>query len=141
MSTPLFVASILSIVAAGLHSGLGETALFRGAIATALPPFRLPRALAFLGLPTPTESTDLEWRYLRTAWHLLSVDFTFSAIIFAVAARTPSPELWLIVHVTAARYAAYELGWLLSVALHHRNVLRAPQWLLLTAIAGCAWLG
>jgi hypothetical protein len=31
--------------------------------------------------------------------------------------------------------------WLIVVALHHKNILRAPQWLLLLTIAACAWLG
>ena len=140
MSEPLLVASILMALAAALHGVLGETAILRAAIGTPLPQLRLPRAFRFLALSTSAENIDLQWRYLRAGWHFLTIDFIFSTILFAVAAFTPSPALGLMVPVTAVRYTVYAIFWLLIVALHHRSIFRTPQWVLLLAIAGCAWL-
>jgi hypothetical protein len=50
-----------------------------------------------------------------------------------------TPEGYL--SVTAGRYVAYASLWLLVVAVHHRSVFRAPQWILLLAIAACVSIG
>ena len=141
MNELLLAASILSALAAALHGGLGETAIFRGAVRTPLPQLQLPSAFAFLAAQTAEATTEIQWRYLRTTWHLLTIDSICSTALFAVCAFTPAPTLVLVVRFTAIRYAAYAIAWLVIVALHHRNIFRAPQWALLLAIAGCAWLG
>jgi len=141
MSAPLLVASGLSLLAAAIHGILGETAIFHQARANPLPPFRLPRSLRFLTLATPAENSALHWAYLRASWHFLTLDFIVSAILFGMAASSTSPALENVVRVTAVRYIAYAAAWLLIVAVRHRSVVGAPQWLLLLAIAGCALLG
>ena len=141
MSEPLLVASGLSLLTAALHGILGETAIFHQARANPLPPFRLPRALRFLTLATPAENSALHWAYLRASWHFLTLDFIVSTILFGMAASSTSPALENVVRVTAVRYIAYAAAWLLIVAVRHRSVVGAPQWLLVLAIAGCALLG
>jgi len=141
MSKPLLVASGLSLLAAAVHGILGETAIFHQARANPLPPFRLPRALRFLTLATPAENSALHWAYLRASWHFLTLDFIVSTILFGVAASSTSPALENLVRVTALRYIGYAAAWLLIVAVRHRSVVGAPQWLLLLAIAGCGLLG
>jgi len=141
MNGSLVAASILSALAAALHGGLGETAILRAAVRTPLPRLQPPSAFAFLAAETAEANTEIQWRYLRTTWHFLTIDFICSTVLFAVCARTPSPTLVLVVRVTAIRYAAYAIAWLVFVALHHRSIFRAPQWALLFAIAVCAWLG
>ena len=141
MSKPLLVASGLSLLAAAVHGILGETAIFHPARANPLPPFRLSRALRFLTLATPAENSALHWAYLRASWHFLTLDFIVSTILFGMAASSTSPALENVVRVTAVRYIAYAAAWLLIVAVRHRSVVGAPQWLLLLAIAGCALLG
>jgi hypothetical protein len=141
MNEPLLAASILSALAAVLHGGLGEAAIFRAAVRTPLPQLRPPSAFAFLAAQTAAANTEIQWRYLRTTWHLLTIDFSCSTVLFAVCAFTPAPALVLVVRFTAIRYATYAIAWLVFVALHHRSIFRAPQWALLLAIAGCAWLG
>ena len=141
MSEPLLVASGLSLLAAALHGILGETAIFHQALDNPLPPFRLPRTLRFLALATPAENSALHWAYLRASWHFLTLDFIVSTILFGMAASSASPALENVVRVTAVRYIAYAAAWLLIVAVRHRSVVGAPQWLLMLAIAGCALLG
>jgi len=141
MSEPLLVASGLSLLAAAIHGILGETAIFHQARANPLPPFRLPRALRFLTIGTPAENSALHWAYLRASWHFLTLDFIVSTILFGMAASSTSPTLENVVRVTAVRYIAYAAAWLLIVAVRHRSVVGAPQWLLVLAIAGCALLG
>jgi len=80
----------------------------------------------------------LQWSYLRAAWHFLTIDFVFAAIVFAVAASSASPALGLLVRITAVRYAIYAVAWFIFVALKQRSIWRAPQWVLLRAIATCA---
>jgi hypothetical protein len=141
MNEPLLAASILSALAAALHGGLGETAIFRAAVRTPLPQLQLPSAFAFLAAQTAEANTEIQWRYLRAIWHFVTIDFICSTVLFAVSAFTPAPTLVLVVRFTAIRYAAYAIAWLVIVALHHRSIFRAPQWALPLAIAGCAWLG
>jgi hypothetical protein len=141
MNEPSLAASILSALAAALHGGLGETAIFRAAVRTPLPQLQLPSAFAFLATQTAAANTEIQWRYLRTTWHLLTIDFSCTTVLCAVCAFTPAPTLVLVVRFTAIRYATYAIAWLVIVALHHRSIFRAPQWALLLAIAGCAWLG
>ena len=141
MREPLLVASGLSLLAAAVHGILGETAIFHQARANPLPPFRLPRALRFLTLATPAENSALHWAYLRASWHFPTLDFIVSTILFGMAASSTSPALENVVRVTAVRYIAYAAAWLLIVAVRHRSVVGAPQWLLVLAIAGCALLG
>ena|SRR5215468_3120984 len=141
MNESLLAATMLSALAAALHGGLGETAIFRAAVRTPLPQLQLPSAFAFLAAQTAQANTEIQWRYLRTTWHLLTIDFICSIVLFAGCAFTPAPTLVLAVRVTALRYAAYAIAWLVLVALHHRSIFHAPQWALLLAIAGCAWLG
>ena len=90
---------------------------------------------------TAAANTEIQWRYLRTTWHFLTIDFIFNTVLCAVCAFTPAPDLVPVVHFTAIRYATYAIAWLVNVALRHRSIFRAPQWALLLAIAGCAWLG
>jgi hypothetical protein len=63
-----------------------------------------------------------------------------SAGLFAACAYMPSPSLVLTAWITAGRYVAYASLWLLVVAVHHRSVFRAPQWILLLAIAACIYI-
>ena len=141
MNGSLAAASALSALGAVLHGGLGDSAILRGAMKTPLLSLRLAPVFSFLAADTPEANTNLQWRYLRATWHLLTVDFIGSAVLFALCAAAPTETLTLAVRITVIRYAAYAVLWLIVVALHHKNILRAPQWLLLLAIAGCAWLG
>jgi hypothetical protein len=137
LNVALIGASALSAMGAVLHGGLGESAILRRAIKTPLPPLRISKAFSFLAADTPEANTNLQWRYLRATWHLLTIDFLISAGLFAACVYMPSPSLMLMARITAGRYVAYASLWLLVVAVHHRSVLRAPQWILLLAIAAC----
>ena len=141
MNGSLAAAIVLSALGAVLHGGLGDSAILRGAVKTPLPSLRIAPAFSFLAADTPEANTNLQWRYLRATWHLLTVDFIVSAVLFAVCAAAPTEPLMLAVRITAIRYGAYAVLWLTVVALHHKNILRAPQWLLLLTIAACAGLG
>ena len=141
MNGALATASVLSALTAVLHGGLGESAIFRGAIKTPLPWLRTAPVFSFLAADTPEANTNLQWRYLRATWHLLTVDFIVSAVLFAVCAAASTETLTLAAQITAIRYAGYAVLWLIVVAMHHKSILRAPQWLLLLTIAACVWLG
>ena len=141
LNVALIGASALSAVGAVLHGGLGESAILQRAIKTALPPLRISKAFSFLAADTPEANTNLQWRYLRATWHLLTSDFLISAWLFAACVHMPSPSLELMARITAGRYVADASLWLLVVAVHHSSVLRAPQWILLLAIAACVFVG
>jgi hypothetical protein len=138
LNVALIGASALSAMAAILHGGLGESTILQRAIKTPLPLLRISKAFSFLAADTPEANTSVQWRYLRATWHLVTIDFLISAGLFAACVYKPSPALVLVARITAGRYVAYAILWLLVVAVHHRSVFRAPQWILLLAIAACA---
>jgi hypothetical protein len=136
----LIGASALSAIGAVLHGGLGESAILQRVIKTPLPSLEISKAFSFLAADTPEANTNLQWRYLRATWHLLTIDFLISVGLFAACVYMPSPSLLLMARITAGRYVAYAGLWLLVVAVHHRSVFRAPQWILLLAIAACVFV-
>jgi hypothetical protein len=140
LNLALIGASALSAMGAVLHGGLGDSAILQRAIKTPLPPLRISKAFSFLAADTPEANTNLQWRYLRATWHLLTIDFLISAGLFAACVYMPSPSLVMMARITAWRYVAYAGLWLLVVAVHHRSVFRAPQWILLLAIAASVYV-
>ncbi len=141
MNLPLLGCAVLAGIGAVVHGTLPEIAILRGAMTQELPRTALPAPLRFLGHDTPGEDTKLQWRYLRIGWHFLTIDAATTSLLLLLAAFGQLQHASAIAQVTALRYAAYGCLWLVGVALWHRSIFRAPQWLFLFLVAALAWWG
>ncbi|MEZ0368275.1 MAG: hypothetical protein ACAI44_04225, partial [Candidatus Sericytochromatia bacterium] len=82
-----------------------------------------------------------QWAFLRACWHFLTFDGLLTTVLLLLAAFGKLPGAAAVAITTAIRLSGYSLIWVLFVAPVRHGLLRAPQWLLLAAIAALAGLG
>jgi hypothetical protein len=120
MNLPFLIASLVCVVAAVIHGVAGERTNIRVLAHTEMQP-----------------TLKLE---LRAVWHIVTVHLAASAVMLLLLAIAVQPQV-LIGQLIVAQFFVYGLGWVGLAALSKIGLLKAPQWVLLLAIAGLTYWG
>lgn len=127
MNAQFLAAGILSLIATFAHALTGEYWIFPHLQRTSLP-------------HTPFGDSDVTKQMLRVVWHFVTVDFLGSAIALILLGfsgfGTPRIPKMISLH-----FAGYALVGLLVAIRGVTGLVRAPQLVLLAAIAILAWWG
>ncbi len=130
MNIPLFLAGLLSALAALIHPVAGEYLLVRHLQSSQL-------------VTTPFGDGDISRRILRVVWHVATLDFFLSAVVLFIMALTDLiPQSQYIARFIALHFLGYTLLiWGVAGRRFFYVLLHVPQWLLLLSIGVLAWWG
>ena len=127
MSTTLIIANILTLLAFGAHTFVGD------------------KELRLLEPEQNREDDTLQekWTMSRGGWHMVSVDLLLATIGLALLNFTDllqSRKVYL--QLLVIYFLAYGVAWFLVVLISKpfkKNYLRLGQWMLLLVIAGLVY--
>ena len=139
------IAGVLSILGALMHGGVAEMLLLRRVVhknVVRYRPVEHARKMTALAKKMGADESAQIWRYLNAGWHFLTVNFVVAGVVLLRGAYHVPEHYDLLAKFIAVLFAGHMFVWLGFVALPRKlNILRAPQWLLVGAIAVFAWLG